>query len=342
MFEPVLDPDGALLDRVVQLERVKAAADAEQMILYAAMCTRAETWQDIHDPTFTDPVGPDDLVAAEIGPALHLAPRTAAIRVRRAVQIVTRLPQTLAAYRRGDLDLGRVLAIDDATNVLTAADAAKVEELVLGRAVDQTAAELRAALRKAVIRVDPHAAEKRRKQAIKDRSVTRYQDRDGTSVLRAVLSAVDTGEIYDLLDQVARRTKTDDDPRSMDARRADALPLLLLGREPHLGPQDDDTPPGPDRPGPDGPDHGPGPQQPPPPRLTPTPVITTRTTPITTSTTPTRITKTLMTLTSTTLQTRGSLTRDLATRSRTSRSTPRPSHPIPSRHRSTPAGGTPS
>ena len=114
-FEPVLDPDGALLDRVVQLERVKAAADAEQMILYAAMCTRAETWQDIHDPGFTDPVGPDDLVAAEIGPALRLAPRTAAIRVRRAVQIVTRLPHTLAAYRRGDLDLGRVLAIDDAT-----------------------------------------------------------------------------------------------------------------------------------------------------------------------------------------------------------------------------------
>ena len=125
---------------------------------------------------------------------------------------------------------------------------------MLGRAVDQTAAELRAALRKAVIRVDPHAAEKRRKQAIKDRSVTRYQDKDGTSVLRAVLSAVDTGEIYDLLDQVARQTKTDGDNRSMDARRADALPLLLLGRDPHLGPQDDDTPPGPDRPGPDSPD----------------------------------------------------------------------------------------
>ena len=61
------------------------------------MCTRAETWQDIHDPTFSDPVGPEGLVAAEIGPALRLAPATAAIKVDRAVRIVTRLPATLGA-----------------------------------------------------------------------------------------------------------------------------------------------------------------------------------------------------------------------------------------------------
>ena len=132
-LEPVLDPDGDLLDRVVRLERVKAAADAEQMILYAAMATRAETWQHNHDPGYADPVGPDDLVAAEIGPALRLAPRTAAIRVRRAVEIATRLPHTLAAYRRGDLDLGRVLAIDDATNMLSDTDAARVEALCCWR-----------------------------------------------------------------------------------------------------------------------------------------------------------------------------------------------------------------
>ena len=81
----------------------------------------------------------------------------------------------------------------------------------------------------------------------------RYTDKDGTSILRAVLSAVDTGEIYDLVDQLARQTKTSNDTRTMDARRADALVQLMLGRDPHLGPEDDDTPPpagsvdGPDR-----------------------------------------------------------------------------------------------
>jgi len=152
------------------------------------------------------------------------------------------------------LDLGRVLAIDEATSVLSDAAAARVEELVLPKAVDQSAGELRAALRRAVIAVDPGAAEKRRKQAVKDRSVDRYADQDGTSVLRMVLSAVDTGEIYDLIDQVARRTKTTGDTRSVDARRADAAVWLLLGRDPHLGPEcTDDDPPTPPQPSTGGP-----------------------------------------------------------------------------------------
>ena len=129
--EPTLDPDGSLLAYAIELERVKAAADAEQMLVYAALCTRAETWQQLHDDTGQTRIGPADLVAAEIAPALHLAPVTAAIKVNRAADIAERLPATLAAYRAGDLDLGRVLAINQATCVLSDGDAAKVEELVL-------------------------------------------------------------------------------------------------------------------------------------------------------------------------------------------------------------------
>jgi len=244
-FEPNLDlRAGGLVDELVELKRTIAAGQARTMVILAGLCRRAETWQDVHDPKLEAQVGPEDLVAAEIAPALRLSPVTASIQVRRAVQIATRLPATLAVFATGGLDLGRVLAIDEATSVLSDADAAKVEELLLPNAVDQTAGELRAALRRAVIAVDPAAAEKRRKQAVKDRSVDRYADKDGTSVLRMVLSAVDTGEIYDLIDQVARRTKTTEDTRSVDARRADAAVWLLLGRDPHLGPEctDDDPP----------------------------------------------------------------------------------------------------
>ena len=153
--EPTLDPDGSLVAHAIRLEQVKSAADAEQMLVYAALCARAETWQRLHDDSGQTEVGPADLVAAEIAPALHLAPVTAAIRVNRATDIADRLPATLAAYRRGALDLGRVLTISEATCVLSDADTAKVEELVLPAAVDQTAGELRAALRRAVIAVDP-------------------------------------------------------------------------------------------------------------------------------------------------------------------------------------------
>jgi hypothetical protein len=154
-FDPVLDPDGTLVDRLVALARVISAAQAETMTIEAALCERADTWQTVHAPDWKGEVSPADLVGAEIGPALHLAQGTAAIQVNRAVEIVTRLPHTLAAMRRGELDLGRVLAIVDATMALSDGDAGKVEAAVLGKAVDQTAGELRAALRKAVIRIDP-------------------------------------------------------------------------------------------------------------------------------------------------------------------------------------------
>jgi hypothetical protein len=116
-FDPVLDPDGSLVDRLVALARVISAAQAETMTIEAALCERADTWQTLHATDW--------------------------------------LPLTLAAMRRGDLDLGRVLAIVDATMALSDTDAGKVETAVLGKAVDQTAGELRAALRKAVIRIDP-------------------------------------------------------------------------------------------------------------------------------------------------------------------------------------------
>ena len=244
---PALDTDGGLVDELVTLQRLIAAGQARTMTILAGLCRRAQSWQDAHDPRQEAQVGPADLVAAEIGPALRLTPATAATHVHRAVTISTRLPGTLAAFAAGRLDLGRVLAINEATHDLSDADTAKVETKVLPRATEQAAGELRAALKRAVIAVDPGAAERRRKRAVKDRTVERFTDKDGTSVLRAVLSAVDTGEIYDLLEETARRTKTTGDTRSMGARRVDALTWLLLGRDPHLGPEDD-PPPGPQPP----------------------------------------------------------------------------------------------
>lgn len=225
------------------MERVKAAAEATSMTIMAEVRARwVAGWPRQGGPRLGDPA-PEELAGAEIAPVLHLAPVTATIRVHRAVQIVTRLPATLAAFAAGDLDLGRVLAIEEATMPLSDVLAGQVEAVVLPGAPDQTAGELRAALRRAVIVADPAAAETRRKAAVRGRSVRRYQRPDGVSAIEAVLSAIDSGEIYELIDEVARQSKTDGDTRSMDARRADAMVLLLLGRDPYLGPEDPLPPP---------------------------------------------------------------------------------------------------
>ena len=249
---PGVDPDGpspdldvseALVDEIVELERAKAMIEARVMRLIADLSDRADGWIDQRDMRMSDRLGADSLAAAELAPALHLAPVTAGMRVERALRMRDQLPATLGVMAHGDLDLGRVLAIDEATRVLSVDAAQRVERMVLPKAVDQTAAELRAALRKAVIAVDPDGAEERRKAAVKGRRVSRYQREDGMSAFEAVLSAIDTGEVYDVVEEMARRMKTADDPRSMDARRADAFVWLVLGRDPHLGPEDIGRPP---------------------------------------------------------------------------------------------------
>src|SRR3954453_15885952 len=108
---PDLDPDGAWTDRLVGLERVKAAAEAEQMQVLVGLRERAQDWLDRDEARIlagcatpagrvagrAGAPGAEELVADEIAPALRLSPLTAAARVGRAVRISTRLPGTLAA-----------------------------------------------------------------------------------------------------------------------------------------------------------------------------------------------------------------------------------------------------
>ena len=58
--EPMLDPDGSLVARAGQVGGAEVApADAEQMLVYAALCRRAETWQTAPRPdTGQTQVGP--------------------------------------------------------------------------------------------------------------------------------------------------------------------------------------------------------------------------------------------------------------------------------------------
>lgn len=237
-----LDDGGVLVDELQQNARLIAAAEARNMMIMAAMCDWAEAWQARQECWFEQQVGPGDLVATEIAPALRMAPRTAASRVHEAQRIVTELPATLAALARGDIDKARAFVIDRATAVLDPQLAGKVERQLLPKAVDQTPGELRAAAEKAVIAANPTAAERRRKLAMRDRAVQSWTREDGLAAINVTLSAIDAGEVYDVIDQVARQSKTTEDTRSADARRSDAFVRLVLGRDPNLGPGDDDPP----------------------------------------------------------------------------------------------------
>lgn len=105
-----------------------------------------------------------------------------------------------------------------------------VEAALLAKAPGRTAAQLREAARRAVLRADASAAAKRLAQALRDRSVRMHSDKDGMASLTALMSAPVTRACYRRLEALAEASRTPDDTRTKDQRMTDCLADLLLGR----------------------------------------------------------------------------------------------------------------
>jgi hypothetical protein len=232
--------DAQLIDAVVGFERLTGWAQARQARLLAEFARRRPG----DDPTMVasdkactiSTFAPD-----EVGLALKQARMTAKARLGRSVQLEQVLPETLALWQRGRLDERRVVAICDTTHYLLVDKARAVQQRVLDRAPDQTLGQLKAALKRAVIAADPEGAADRHKAARRDRRVTISEEQDGMASLWALMPAPDAQASYQWLTRLALGCGKDD-PRGMDARRADLAAALLSGRLTYAAPEPtDDT-----------------------------------------------------------------------------------------------------
>ncbi|GAA3090073.1 hypothetical protein GCM10010464_62430 [Pseudonocardia yunnanensis] len=164
---------------------------------------------------------------AEVALMLRLSPGGAAWRVGEARQLVEEFPATFAALHAGAITLAKARIITEGCADLDAAGAAVVEQKVLPRAPGQTNGQLRAAVRRAALRVDGEAALRRRERKQRERGVVLYPERDGMATLSATLPAAEAVGTFAVLDQHARGCGSTDE-RPMAARRADALVDLVL------------------------------------------------------------------------------------------------------------------
>jgi hypothetical protein len=226
--DPVRLSDAELIDTVVGFERVAAWAGARQAALLAEFARRRSA--DYSQPTRSDaPSRGSEFAPDEVGVALRLSRTTATGRLVMAQVLVADLPGTLAAWEAGTLDVLKVRAITETSYLLTSEQRAALEARVLPRAGQQTLSQLRAALARAVLAIDPDGAEARYRERRKDRRVVVSPDEEGMASLWALLSAPDATAAYQRLCELARGLGADD-PRGMDARRADLLVELLTGR----------------------------------------------------------------------------------------------------------------
>jgi uncharacterized protein DUF222 len=174
--------DAEIVEAIRAYDHVVSWAGARQAAMLAEFGRRRPPDRtDILDRATPGPVStwaPD-----EIGLALTLSRGTAADRIERSLRLEQVLPATLAAWDAGQLDVAKVNAIHDATLCLSDPAARAVQDRVLPKAPSQTVAQLRAALERAVIAVDPDGADARHRKAYRSRRVAINPDRDGMATL---------------------------------------------------------------------------------------------------------------------------------------------------------------
>jgi Domain of unknown function (DUF222) len=253
------DPD-PLLSGATHVQHIRdltariAAIEAERLTWVASLHDRPEMLplparERASGSRYRD-LTPYDLLLAEIQAALHLGRAEADRLCEAAITLTSRMPATLQALREGRLDYRRAALIGEQTQPLAdhhrrqatraglspeAAEAAatavagQVEDLILDDAPAMTWWELKTALLKALITVDPLYVEQTRKDAQRGRRVSaRTNPDDATGELHAYLGAAETQAIYTIIDTYARLARHHGDPRTLDQLRADALTAICL------------------------------------------------------------------------------------------------------------------
>ncbi|MGH3684306.1 MAG: DUF222 domain-containing protein [Pseudonocardiaceae bacterium] len=226
--DPVVLSDTELIDAVIGFDRVTSWAAARQTVLLAEFARRRPGDHPLaansDSPSRCSEFAPD-----EVALALRLSRMTATGRLVMAQTLVRDLPGTLAAWEAGVIDSLKARAITETAYLLPRELRGALEARVLHRAGTQTIAQLRAALTRAVLALDPKGAAERHQRRRQDRRVVVSPDEEGMASLWALLSAPDATASYQRLCDLARGLGSKD-PRGMDARRADLLVELLTGR----------------------------------------------------------------------------------------------------------------
>src|SRR5580704_8529474 len=129
------------------------------------------------------PEGWSEFTGRELGAVLGVSAGDAEEMLDLAHALEVTLPGTKQAFRAGILNLGKARVIAAATALLDPCEARAAEAMVLGRAGSLTPAQLRGAIKRAVMEVAPKKARERREHMAKRTRVERWSEDSGNAGL---------------------------------------------------------------------------------------------------------------------------------------------------------------
>jgi hypothetical protein len=172
----------------------------------------------------------DRSVADEVAPELGMSRHGAQRLVGLSDDLLTRLPCTLSAMDRGELDVYKASKITDVTAPLSPEKCREVDGALAGRLAGKDPAQIRRAARDLVHRIDGDGANERAVKRREDRKIELCHEDDAMATLLAYLPAETASAIYSRVDTIARTVKTPGEDRTLEQLRADVLSDLLLGK----------------------------------------------------------------------------------------------------------------
>ena len=217
-----LDPEDRV-DLIRALERCRAMLDGVQQVALVAVAEATEgRWL------------AEEQARHEVGAALRLSPGTAGERTWVATSLARRLPAALAALRAGEVSYLQAAHMVAAVRELPDQAATRVETRVLARAAEQTLAEFKRTVRRAVLAADPASAADRHRKAAAARTIGMLPEPDGMQGFWLTMPAGVAGDVWQTLTARAQATQAQlragagDDP-GLNALRVDALVDAILG-----------------------------------------------------------------------------------------------------------------
>ena len=208
------------LQRAKAAEAVIGYCHAQQLQAFHQVYVESELGAD-PDGVVVDPTPP------EIACAMVWTPGAASSMVDIAVDVVQDLPMLLTALSEGRIDLAKAREIATSTLGLEPGARRALVERAIDYAATRTRHQVRGWLPRQVDRIDPDAAERRRKKARKCRKVSLIPEPDWMATLSAYLTAEEATACMESI-----RVRSNNIQGNREAIRADMFIELLTGITP--------------------------------------------------------------------------------------------------------------
>ncbi|MCH6468537.1 HNH endonuclease [Sinomonas terrae] len=235
------DLDGpGLIDRLDALERLKAAAAAEQARVQVEFALLCEAGMDPRAAALESRTGRaaaragERSASAQIALARRVSPARGARLLAAARRLVADLPCTLGALSAGQLSEDRAVWVAEGVEVLSPAERAAVDEALAGhprRLEGLGDRGVQDAVRAAVDAVDDRAAAARARRAGQGRRVTLRRLPDAMAQLTAILPAAQAAAVAGALRAAGAGARAAGDSRTAGQVAADTLVERVTGQE---------------------------------------------------------------------------------------------------------------